>query len=153
MNISMILWGIPQAMRATALVYPEFAERLKEKNLVAQFKLKDKGKGRWIQLDVDLQLGGLEPNRELRAGVAQLDRAGEEMVADPGPGQVTQGQHPPARRLDRAGAGVRVSLERSQVTDAPFRSVAATSSVSSSRRRTRPPSWTAPPSSRASPTQ
>ena len=51
MNISMILWGIPQAMRATALIYPEFKELLKEKNLVAQFKLKDTNTGRWVQLE------------------------------------------------------------------------------------------------------
>jgi hypothetical protein len=31
MNIAMILWGIPQAMRATALIYPEFKERLKDR--------------------------------------------------------------------------------------------------------------------------
>jgi trimethylamine-N-oxide reductase (cytochrome c) len=52
MKLSIILWGIPQAMRTCALVYPEFAERLKERDLIAQFKLADKPeKGRWIQLD------------------------------------------------------------------------------------------------------
>ena len=51
MNISMILWGIPQAMRTTALVYPDFAERLKEKDVIAQFKLKDKNTGRWVKLE------------------------------------------------------------------------------------------------------
>ena len=51
MNLSMILWGMPQALRATALIFPEFAERLKERDLVAQFKLQDKPEGRWIKLE------------------------------------------------------------------------------------------------------
>jgi len=51
MNLSVLLWGIPQAMRAAARVYPEYAARLKERNLVAQFRLRDRPEGRWIQLD------------------------------------------------------------------------------------------------------
>ncbi len=51
MNISVILWGIPQSMRVFARLYPEFAERLKERNLIAQFRLKDKPEGRWIKLE------------------------------------------------------------------------------------------------------
>ncbi|MEZ5486827.1 MAG: molybdopterin-dependent oxidoreductase [Steroidobacteraceae bacterium] len=50
MKLSVILWGIPQAMRACAAVYPKFAERLKERDCIAQFQLKDQPKGRWIQL-------------------------------------------------------------------------------------------------------
>lgn len=51
MNLSVLLWGIPQAMRAAASIYPAYAERLKERNLVAQFKLKDKPQGRWVKLE------------------------------------------------------------------------------------------------------
>ena len=52
MNLSILLWGIPQAMRVAARVYPDYAERLKEKDVVAQFKLRDKPEvGRWIKLD------------------------------------------------------------------------------------------------------
>ncbi|MEI6669269.1 MAG: molybdopterin-dependent oxidoreductase [Acidobacteriota bacterium] len=51
MNLSVLLWGIPQAMRVAARVYPEYAARLKEKNLVAQLRLRDKPEGRWITLD------------------------------------------------------------------------------------------------------
>ncbi len=51
MNLSVLLWGIPQAMRAAAKVYPEYAARLRERNLIAQFRLRDKPEGRWIQLD------------------------------------------------------------------------------------------------------
>ncbi len=51
MNLTVLLWGIPQAMRAAAKVYPEYAARLKERNLIAQFRLRDKPEGRWIQLD------------------------------------------------------------------------------------------------------
>ena len=51
MNLTVLLWGIPQAMRAAAKVYPEYAARLKERNLVAQFRLRDKPEGRWIKLE------------------------------------------------------------------------------------------------------
>ena len=51
MNLSILLWGIPQAMRAAARVYPEYAARLKERDLVAQFRLRDKPEGRWIKLE------------------------------------------------------------------------------------------------------
>jgi len=51
MKLSILLWGIPQAMRAAARVYPEYAARLKERNLVAQFRLRDKPEGRWVKLE------------------------------------------------------------------------------------------------------
>jgi hypothetical protein len=51
MNLTVLLWGIPQAMRAAAKVYPEYAARLRERNLVAQFRLRDKPEGRWIKLE------------------------------------------------------------------------------------------------------
>ena len=51
MNLSVLLWGIPQAMRAAARVYPEYAARLKERNLVAQLRLRDRPEGRWIRLN------------------------------------------------------------------------------------------------------
>ncbi|MDH3978039.1 MAG: molybdopterin-dependent oxidoreductase [Gammaproteobacteria bacterium] len=51
MKLSIILWGIPWAMRVAALVFPKFAERLKEKDVIAQFALKeDPTRGRWIRL-------------------------------------------------------------------------------------------------------
>ena len=50
MNLSVLLWGVPQAMRAAARLYPEYAARLKERNLVAQFRLRDRPEGRWIRL-------------------------------------------------------------------------------------------------------
>ena len=37
MKLSVILWGIPQAMRACALAYPKFKESLKEQ-LLAEFE-------------------------------------------------------------------------------------------------------------------
>ena len=51
MNLTILLWGIPQAMRLAARVYPDYAARLKEKNLIVQFRLRDKPEGRWIKLD------------------------------------------------------------------------------------------------------
>ena len=50
MNLTVLLWGIPQAMRAAAKIYPAYAARLKERNLIAQFRLRDRPEGRWIQL-------------------------------------------------------------------------------------------------------
>ena len=50
MNLSLILWGIPQAMRVAARVYPDYAARLKERDCIAQFRLRDVPEGRWVQL-------------------------------------------------------------------------------------------------------
>ena len=49
MKFSVILWGLVQALRMAGKVFPDFAERLKERDLIAQFKLKDDSAGRWIQ--------------------------------------------------------------------------------------------------------
>ena len=38
-------------MRLAARVYPDYAARLKERNLVVQFRLRDKPEGRWIKID------------------------------------------------------------------------------------------------------
>jgi trimethylamine-N-oxide reductase (cytochrome c) len=51
MNLSVLLWGIPQAMRVAARMYPDYASRLRERNLVAQLRLRDRPRGRWIGLD------------------------------------------------------------------------------------------------------
>ena len=50
MNLSVLLWGIPQAMRVMAKLYQEYATRPKQKDLVAQFRLHDEPTGRWIAL-------------------------------------------------------------------------------------------------------
>ena len=50
MQLSVLLWGIPQAMRLAGRLYPHYAERLKERNLVAQFRLRGEPEGRWIAL-------------------------------------------------------------------------------------------------------
>ncbi|MCB1624846.1 MAG: molybdopterin-dependent oxidoreductase [Pseudomonadales bacterium] len=51
MNFSFLLWGMVQALRVTKAQYPEFAARLKERNLTAQFRVKDQPEGRWIKLE------------------------------------------------------------------------------------------------------
>jgi len=51
MKFSIILWGLVQALRVTARLYPKFANRVAERNLIAQFKLEDNSEGRWIQFD------------------------------------------------------------------------------------------------------
>jgi len=68
MSLSILLWGIPQAMRVAARVYPEYAARLKERDVVAQIKLRDKPDvGRWIKLDKGkISTGkGIHPNPEV----------------------------------------------------------------------------------------
>ncbi|MDH3512820.1 MAG: molybdopterin-dependent oxidoreductase, partial [Gammaproteobacteria bacterium] len=49
MKFSIILFGMVQALRVTARMHPEFADRLKQKNFTAQFKLEDNSEGRWIK--------------------------------------------------------------------------------------------------------
>ena len=51
MKFSIILFGMVQALRVTAYMHPEFAERLKQKNFTAQFKLQDNSEGRWVKLE------------------------------------------------------------------------------------------------------
>jgi len=68
MKLSVILWGIPQAMRICAAVYPKFAQRLKERDCIAQFQLKDQPRGRWIQIKGGKISGraGIHPNPDFR---------------------------------------------------------------------------------------
>lgn len=51
MRFSIILWAIPQVMRLTRLLYSEFRNRLKERNVTAQFKLQDNSEGRWVRIE------------------------------------------------------------------------------------------------------
>ena len=51
MRFSIILWAMVQALRFTRLRYAEFRNRLKERNVIAQFKLQDNSAGRWVQIE------------------------------------------------------------------------------------------------------
>ena len=51
MRFAIILWAIPQAMRLTRLLYSEFRNRLKERNVTVQFKLQDNSEGRWVRIE------------------------------------------------------------------------------------------------------
>jgi len=51
MNYSVLLFGLVQALKFTARTRPEFAARLAERDLTAQFRLKDSPRGRWVQLE------------------------------------------------------------------------------------------------------
>jgi len=84
MNLTLLLWGIPQAMRAAARVYPEYAARLKERNLVAQFRLRDRPEGRWVQLEGGkVRTGkGLHPDPDLTLGF-QNRAIAEEFLTPP----------------------------------------------------------------------
>ena len=50
MKLAIILWGIPWAMRVCSWVYPKFAEALKERDAIAQFRTRGQPMGRWIQV-------------------------------------------------------------------------------------------------------
>ena len=67
MKFSIILWGLVQALRVAARIYPKFADRVKERNVIAQFKLKDNSAGRWIQFkDGKIKSGaGIHENPDL----------------------------------------------------------------------------------------
>lgn len=45
-----LLWGVAQSLKGTALIYPQFRARLKERNLIAQIIARDEGIGRWFEL-------------------------------------------------------------------------------------------------------
>jgi len=51
MKFSILLFGMVQALRLTARMHAEFAERLRQKNFTAQFKLQDGSEGRWIMFE------------------------------------------------------------------------------------------------------
>jgi len=44
-----ILWTVGQMLIATAIFYPQFRMRLKERNIVAQIKARDENIGRWFE--------------------------------------------------------------------------------------------------------
>jgi trimethylamine-N-oxide reductase (cytochrome c) len=50
-KFSVILWSLAQMLRYNARRHPAFAERLKERNLVAQIIARDEEIGRWYALD------------------------------------------------------------------------------------------------------
>src|SRR5436853_1936470 len=50
MKFSLILWGLSQLLKYAAWRYPVFRARLKERNLVAQFKARDEEIGRWFAI-------------------------------------------------------------------------------------------------------
>jgi hypothetical protein len=45
-----ILWTLGQTLIATAIIYPQFRMRLKERNLIAQIKARDENIGRWFEI-------------------------------------------------------------------------------------------------------
>ena len=51
MRFPIILWAMVQALRFTRLRYAEFRNRLKERNVIAQFKLQNNSAGRWVRIE------------------------------------------------------------------------------------------------------
>jgi trimethylamine-N-oxide reductase (cytochrome c) len=50
LKFAVILFALALFLRFTARRHPQFAARLKERNLVAQIKARDEGIGRWIEI-------------------------------------------------------------------------------------------------------
>jgi len=51
MKFSILLWGLVQALKLAARFYPAFAARIRERNIIAQFKIQDNSAGRWIKFE------------------------------------------------------------------------------------------------------
>ena len=51
MRLAIILFGLPWALRAAAIVFPKFRAKLKENNLIAQIKLTDDSVGRYFEFN------------------------------------------------------------------------------------------------------
>ena len=49
-KLALILFALTQLLRYTRWRHPQFAARLKQRNLVAQIKARDEGTGRWIAI-------------------------------------------------------------------------------------------------------
>ncbi len=49
MKFSAVLFGMAQSLKLASARFPEFRERLKERNLTAQFLAKDEEIGRWVE--------------------------------------------------------------------------------------------------------
>src|SRR6266851_7525799 len=49
-KFSLILWGLARLLKYAAWRHPAFRARLKERNLVAQFKARDEETGRWYEI-------------------------------------------------------------------------------------------------------
>src|SRR5256885_15947517 len=49
-RFQIILWGLAQLLRYATWRHPAFRARLKERNLVAQFKARDEEIGRWFAI-------------------------------------------------------------------------------------------------------
>ena len=66
-KFALILFALTLLLRFVAWRYPQFAARLKERNLVAQIKARDEGTGRWIEIrDGRITSGaGLRPKPDI----------------------------------------------------------------------------------------
>ena len=63
MKFSLILWGLARLLKYAAWRHPAFRARLKERNLIAQFKARDEETGRWYEI----RDGKVRSGRGLRA--------------------------------------------------------------------------------------
>src|SRR5215213_11429668 len=68
MKFSTILFGMGQMLSVTARRYPEFRERLRERNFIAQIMARDEEVGRWytFQNGRVKSRAGLHPNPDVR---------------------------------------------------------------------------------------
>jgi molybdopterin guanine dinucleotide-containing S/N-oxide reductase-like protein len=70
MKFSAVLFGMAQSLKLASARFPEFRERLKERNLTAQFLAKDEEIGRWVEFrNGKIRTGsGLHANPDVTLG-------------------------------------------------------------------------------------
>lgn len=79
LKLSILLFGLAQALRFNALRYPQFAQRFKERNLVAQIRTMDRKVGRWYEFkDGKLNSGrGLHAKPDMSIVFTTAERAAD----------------------------------------------------------------------------
>jgi len=79
LKLSILLFGLAQALRFNAMRHPQFAQRFKERNLVAQIRTMDRRVGRWYEFkDGKLNSGrGLHAKPDMNIVFTTAERAAD----------------------------------------------------------------------------
>ena len=83
-KFALILFALTLLLRFVAWRHPQFAARLKERNLVAQIKARDEGTGRWIEIrDGKIPSGaGLHPKPDITLS-SRMPRSAPSLLTPP----------------------------------------------------------------------
>ena len=81
-KFSVILWGLARVLNYTARKHPEFRERLKERNLVAQIMARDEEIGRWFEFRNGKVRSGFGSAQEGRRHAGVQERRARRRPAD-----------------------------------------------------------------------